>query len=420
MAHDGRPPVVTFEKVLEARRRAGGRVLRTPARQSPKLAELTGAADIWLKLENWHYAGSFKERGALNALLTLDPEQRRRGVVTASAGNHAQALALHAQKLGVPCKVVMPESTPQVKIQGAKRFGAQIALMGEVLDESMVEARRIVAEEGFALIHPFDDAAVIAGQGTATLELLEDAPDLEIVVIPIGGGGLAAGGALAIEGVRAAGGPAITLVGVEPTMYPSMRLALEGSTERPVGGDTIAEGIAVKGAGAIPVSILKPRLAPADIVLAEEWAIEEAVVHFAMLEKTIAEGAGAAGLAALLAEPERFRGRRVGIILCGGNIDVRLLGQVMARHLVRVKRRVRLRVACPDQPGRLARITEVLRAAGANVIDVVHDRLALDVPAKDTQIDVVMETDSAAVTDAVLAQLRAAGFPKARLVDPGS
>ncbi len=419
MRDDTTPMTISFDDVLAARRRAAGRLPRTPTRPSAKLAALTGAREVWLKLENQFHAGSFKERGALNALLCLAEPARRAGVVTASAGNHAQALAYHATRLGVSAKIVMPISTPQVKVDGTRRFGGEVVLAGEVFDEAVEAARAIESEERRTFVHAFDDPAVIAGQGTATLELLEDQPGLDMVVIPVGGGGLIAGGVIAAEGVAAAGGPRTDVLGVETAMFPSLRNALDGKP-RAVGGDTIAEGIAVKAVGAAPLAVLRGRLEPSDVMLVSESGVEEAIVALAMQEKTVVEGAGAAGLAALMENPERFRNRVVGLIICGGNIDARLLAQVLARHLVRTRKRARIRVECSDRPGRLAEITSVLRLAGANVIDVLHDRLALDIPAKDTVIDVIIETDAAEATLSVVERLRESGFDRARLLEGGA
>lgn len=402
----------TIADVLAARERIAGAVARTPTRRAPKLAELVSAREVWVKFDNQQHTGAFKERGALNALLTLDAQRAKKGVVTASAGNHAQALAHHATRLGISTVVVMPVGTPQVKVDGAKKFGAKVVLRGEYFEDAMAAARAIEAEEGRALVHPFDDAAVIAGQATATLELLEDAPGVEIVPVQVGGGGLISGAHLAAE----AQGGAARIIGVEPAMYPCMKNALDGAN-RPVGGDTIAEGIAVKGAGEITQALCRERMSGDDILLVDEDAIEEAVVTLAMKEKTVAEGAGAAGLAALTAYPDLFADRVVGILVCGGNIDARLLGQVLARHLVRTRRRARIRVECRDQPGHLAGITAVLRESGANVIDVLHDRLALEVPAKDTIIDLIIETDDEAATLQVVENLHAAGFPRARIIE---
>ncbi len=407
---------LTFEAVLEARERAAGQLPRTPTRASITLADRTSASAVWLKLENHHYAGSFKERGALNAILTLPPEQAEAGVVAASAGNHAQALAYHARRCGVSAKIVMPVGTPHVKVEGTRRFGAEIVLAGDVFDDSMAEARRIEAEEGRALIHAFDNPAVIAGQGTATLELLEDAPELDYLIVPVGGGGLIAGALLAVEGFTKKNGAGPKVIGVETEMYPSLRNELDMGG-RKVGGGTIAEGIAIKSPGGAPLSIIRPRMKAEDVLLVEEAQIEEAVVALAMGEKSVAEGAGAAGVAALLQHSRRFADARVGVIVCGGNIDARLLGQVLARHLVRVRRRARVRVQCVDRPGRLAEITTILHAMNANVMDVMHDRLALDAPAKDTVIDLVIETDHESVMRDVIKRLQEAGFPRARLMD---
>ncbi len=404
----------TFDDVMAARARLAGRLERTPTRRAPKLESLTGARRVWLKIDAFLHTGSFKERGALNALSCLSEDEAKAGVVTASAGNHAQALAHHAAKLGISAKIVMPEPTPFVKVQGTRKRQATVVLHGDVVDDAMEEARRIAEAEGRALIHPFDDERVIAGQGTALVELLEDADDVESVVCPVGGGGLLAGSLLSAEGVRGADAPSV--FGVEPTMFPSLRNALRGDPQ-PVGGATVAEGVAVKRVGEAPLDVIRPRMGLERALIVSEAAIEEAVVHLAMREKIVAEGAGALGLAALLEHREAFEDRAVALLVCGGNIDPSLLGSVLSRHLVRARRRARLRVECPDRPGRLAEITAILTKAGANVIDVQHDRLAVDVPAKETMIDVVIETDTAQVTFDVLDTLHAKGFPNARLLE---
>ncbi len=418
---------LTPEDVLAARARLGEAVERTPARAAPALARQSGARNIWLKLDTLLPTGAFKERGALNALLKLSPDQARRGVVTASAGNHAQALAYHGGRLGVAVTVVMATHTPQVKIAGTRRLGARVVLEGEAFDDALAEARRLEADEGLTLIHPFDDAAVIAGQGVGILEFLEDAPDIDTLLIPVGGGGLIAGALLAAQ---AAGGPRREVLGVEPAMYPSMRLALsenaealdvEGDPEARhgvLGGHTIAEGVAVKRAGALTAALCRNlSLTAQDIVLVSEPAIEEAIVALAMTEKLVTEGAGALGLAAVIEHEDRVRERAVGLHVCGGNIDARLLAQVLARHLVRTRRRARLRVECFDRPGSLAEVTAALTAEGVNIIDVLHNRMVVDVPAKETRVDFVIETDDAAITEAVVARLRRSGFPRARILD---
>ncbi len=422
-----RAGALSADDVLAARARLGAATERTPVRVAPALAQRCGARDVWLKLDTLLPTGAFKERGALNALLMLSPEQARRGVVTASAGNHAQALAYHGGRLGVSVTVVMATHTPQVKIAGARRLGARVMLEGDAFDDALAQARRLEAEDGLTLVHPFDDAAVIAGQGVGILEFLEDAPDIDTLLIPVGGGGLIAGALLAAE---AAGGPRREVLGVEPAMYPSMRLALgdaaalldmEGDPEARhgvLGGHTIAEGVAVKRAGLLTAAVCRRfGLTAQDIVLVSEPAIEEAIVELAMTEKLVSEGAGALGLAAVIEHEDRVRERRVGLHVCGGNIDARLFAQVLARHLVRTRRRARLRVECFDRPGSLADVTAALTAEGVNIIDVLHNRMVVDVPAKETRVDFVIETDDAAITEAVVARLRRSGFPRARILD---
>ncbi len=394
--------------VLEARPHVQAGVARTPTRRAPNLELRAPAAEIWIKVDSQTPSGSFKERGAFNALRLLSPEAAAKGVVAASAGNHARALAVHARALGVSAVIVMPSGTPHVKVEGTRERGARVVIEGDTVDEAVQAARDIAASEGRTFIHPFDDAGVIAGQGVAVLEFLEDAGPLDDLIVPIGGGGLMAGILLALDAYAQAQAsqraPIPRVWGAEPWMYPSMRASL-GGIEPVTGGDTIAEGVAVKRPGGLTQAIIAARLTADDILLAHEAQIEEAVVAFALGEKLVVEGAGALGLAALKAHPEHFAGRRVGLLACGGNIDAGLFGQVLARHLVRQRRRARLRVECRDQPGRLAELTGLIHRLGVNVIDVQHDRLALDVPAKNTVIDVVIEADCGETTDLVLAAL---------------
>ncbi len=415
------PALPTAEDVLSARARMAGQLPRTLTRDAPRLAQEHGAAGVQLKIDTALTTGSFKERGALNAILSLTPEQAQRGVITASAGNHAQALAYHARKRGITVTVVMPAHTPKVKIAGARHLGAEVVLHGEEFDEALAEARRREAEEGLAFVHAFDDPAVIAGQGVAVLEMLEDAPDIDTLLVPIGGGGLISGALLAEETLRAAraaqGRPPLRILGVEPAMYPSMRYALGGRDDVPLGGRTIAEGVAVKRAGGLTMRVCRARMTAQEILTVSEPAIEEAVVALAMGEKLIAEGAGALGLAAMMEHRDIIRARHVGLMICGGNIDARLMAQVLARHLVRTRRRARLRVECLDQPGSLSRVSAILMQEGVNIIDVLHNRMVVDVPAKETRIDLVIETDDASITEGVVKRLRAEGFPGARILD---
>ncbi|OGN44631.1 MAG: threonine ammonia-lyase [Caulobacterales bacterium RIFCSPHIGHO2_01_FULL_70_19] len=375
---------VTFDDILAARARIAGQVDRTPVRHSRRLSQLTGA-EVWIKFDNLHFTGSFKERGALNRLLQLTPEERRRGVVAASAGNHAQALAYHGGRLGVPVTIVMPEGTPFVKIDGTRAHGANVVIKGQDFTGSTEEAHRLRDEEGFVFVSAFDDAGIVAGQGVCGLEFMEDAPDLEALIIPIGGGGLIAGSAIAAKGLK----PSVRIFGVEAAMYPSFTARRRGEPPR-CGGQTIAEGIAIKAVGEIPFALADPLVE--DVMVCEEADFEKGVAFLATLEKTVAEGAGAGGLAALLAYPDRFRGMKVGLELTGGNIDSRMLAVVLNRELVREKRLVVFRILGDDRPGMLAKMSAVIGGLGGNIIDVVHNRLALDVPAKGAEFDIMVET----------------------------
>ncbi|MBU2117635.1 MAG: threonine ammonia-lyase [Alphaproteobacteria bacterium] len=393
---------VTFQDILDARDRIAGQVDRTPVRHSRKLSELTGA-DVWVKYDNLHYTGSFKERGALNRLSLLDAAERKRGVVAASAGNHAQALAYHGARLGVPVTIVMPEGTPFVKIEGTRRHGADVVIKGLDFTGSTEEAHRLRDEEGFVFISAFDDAGIVAGQGVCGLEFLDDAPELEALLIPIGGGGLIAGTSIAAKGLK----PSIRIFGVEAAMYPSFAARRRGETAK-CGGQTIAEGIAIKAVGDIPFALADPLVE--DVIVCEEADFEKAVAFYATLEKTVAEGAGAGGLAALLAAPERFRGMKVGLVLCGGNIDSRMLAVVLNRELVREKRLVVYRILGDDRPGMLSKMSAVIGGLGGNIIDVVHNRLALDVPAKGAEFDIMVETRGEAHAIEIRHGLEGAGY----------
>ena len=394
---------LNLDHIRAAADRIKGRVERTPCRRSRTLSAITGA-DVWVKFENLQFTASFKERGALNRLLQLTEDERRRGVIAASAGNHAQALAYHGAQLGVPVTIVMPHATPTVKVEHTRDFGATVVLDGGTYDDADAHARQLCAERGLVFIHPFNDNEVMAGQGTLALEMLEDAPDLEVLPVPIGGGGLISGVAVAAKALR----PEVSIVGVEAAMYPSFTARMRGMTGR-IGGATIAEGIAVKAVGDLAYACARPLVD--DVLLVEERYLEQAVALYANVEKTVAEGAGAAALAALLAYPERFRGRRCGLILCGGNIDTRLLAGVLTRELVRERRIATVRIVGDDRPGLLATVSAVIGDAGGNIIEVRHNRLALDVPAKGAEFDIVVETRDASHTDAIGAALRAHGHP---------
>jgi len=398
---------VTLADIENARRTIAGQVLRTPMLPAPKLSALTGA-DVFVKYENLQVTNSFKERGAVTKLASLTPEERARGVIAMSAGNHAQAVAYHAARLGIPATIVMPEATPYVKVAATRAYGAEVVLHGEGMSEAQARAADIAEEQTLTWVHPYDDPFVIAGQGTIALEMLEEAGDLDVLVIPIGGGGLIAGNAIAARGVK----PAIEVIGAEAALYPSMWNALRGRNS-PVGGATLAEGIAVKDVGRMTLPICRELVA--DIVLVGEAELERAVNAFLTLQKAMAEGAGAAGLAAMLAEPKKFRGRKVGLILCGGNIDPRILASIMVRELERDNRIMSFRLTIPDRPGVLGQIATRLGDLGANILEVDHRRLFLDVPAKGARLDVTVETRDRAHADAILAAFQEAGFEPQRI-----
>ncbi|MES2001205.1 MAG: threonine ammonia-lyase [Pseudomonadota bacterium] len=394
--------VVTIADIRAAAERIRGAVVRTPMLISRTLSEIVGA-EIWLKFENLQFTAAYKERGALNKLLQLTAEERARGVIAASAGNHAQAVAYHGKRLGIPVTIVMPEPTPTVKVMQTEGHGAAVVLFGAMFDDAYAKARELTLENGFVFVHPFDDRDIIAGAGTLGLEMLEDTPDLDTIVVPIGGGGLMSGIAIAARAIR----PEIELVGVEAELYPSMKCAVEGCA-MPLGGDTLAEGIAVKQPGALTASILKQLVN--EFVLVSERDLERAVAMLVGIEKTVVEGAGAAGLAAILANPKRFAGKKVATILCGGNIDTHLLANVLVRDLVRQGRIARLKIAAEDRPGALALITEQFHDAGVNIIEINHSRIFTRLPAKDTVIEVECEARDAAAIDDVVKRLEAAGF----------
>ena len=394
------PP--TIDDIRAAAERIEGAIVRTPMLMSRTLSERIGA-EVWLKFENLQFTSAYKERGALNKLLQLTDEERARGVITASAGNHAQAVAYHARRLGIPATIVMPAPTPTVKVSQTQGHGAQVILEGNMFDDAYARARELELEQGLVFVHPFDDPMVIAGQGTLALEMLEVAPDLDTFCIPIGGGGLMSGIAIAARAHK----PDITLYGAEAELYPSMKCAIEGCA-LPIGGDTLAEGIAVKRPGDLTSAILRDLVD--EILLVAERDLEHAVALLVTVEKSVVEGAGAAGLAAMLAQPERFAGRKVATVLCGGNIDTHLLANVLVRELVRTGRIARLRVAAQDQPGALAAITAKFHEAGVNIIEIRHSRIFTALPAKDTVIEVECEARDSAAIDQVERMLEAAGF----------
>ncbi len=397
------PLPVTLADIEAAAKAIEGQIEHTPLRYSRTLSEITGA-QVWIKFENLQFTASFKERGALNKLLSLSNSEKAAGVVAMSAGNHAQGVAYHASRLGIPSTIVMPKGTPFVKIEHTRNFGATVIIHGETLGDADAHARKLEKEQGLTFVHPFDDKHVIAGQGTIGLEIMEALPDFDVMVIPVGGGGLSAGIATAIKARR----PATSIIGVEPALYPSLSAELRGE-EAQVGGATIAEGIAVKKVGKLTAQILRRLMER--VILVSEDELERAVTLFVTVEKSVAEGAGAAGLAALLAEPETFKGRKVVLVLCGGNIDTRLLASVLTRSLVREKRITSVRIIGNDQPGLLAKVSTVIGENGGNIIEVFHNRMALDVPAKGAEFDITIETRDALHTLEIIEALTEAGFP---------
>ena len=399
--------MVTLGDIEAARRVIDGHVLRTPLLAAPQLSALTGA-EVFVKYENLQVTHSFKERGACVKLAALSPDERRRGVIAMSAGNHAQAVAYHARRLGIPATIVMPVTTPFVKVHATEAFGANVVLDGETLTEAQRRAETIAAERNLVWVHPYDDPRIIAGQGTIALEMLEDAPDLDALVIPVGGGGLIGGNAVAAKGKK----PSIDIVGVECALYPSMWNAIHQGN-RPCGGATLAEGIAVKNVGKLTLPLVRELVS--DIILVEEPLLESAVNAFVTLQKAMAEGAGAAGLAAMLAKPKAFAGRKVGLILCGGNIDPRILASIMVRELERADRIVSFRLTIPDRPGILGQIASRLGELGANILGVEHHRLFLDVPAKGAKLDVTVETRDGLHAEQIFRALADEGYQPVRI-----
>jgi threonine dehydratase len=380
-------------------------ITKTPLVPAPALSDAVGG-EIWLKLETQHPTGSFKERGALNKLLTLNPNERGAGVVAMSAGNHAQGVAYHARRLGIPATIVMPEGTPFTKIDRTESLGATVVLEGDSLIAARRAADALANDKGLVPVHPYDDPAVIAGQGTIALEMLADQPELDTLIVPIGGGGLVSGIAVATKALR----PQIEIVGVQSALYPAMIDALNGKPpDTAAAGATLAEGIAVKEPGQLTRRVVAALVA--DILLADDTQIEAAIEHLVDREKLVVEGAGAAGVAALLANPKRFRGKRVGIVITGGNIDARLLASVLMRGLVREGCLVRLRSELPDVPGALARLSAVIGARGGNIVEVHHQRLFQDASVKRAELDVVIETQNRRHVTAIVAALISAGFP---------
>jgi threonine dehydratase len=392
----------TLDDIKTAAERIKGSVIRTPMMKSNTLSEIVDA-EVWLKFENLQFTAAYKERGALNKLLQLSDVERSRGVVAASAGNHAQAVAYHGRRLGIPVTIVMPISTPMIKVTQTEGHGANVVLHGERFDDAYTHARELEQQHGYIFVHPFDDVAVMSGAGTVALEMMEDAPDLDMLVIPIGGGGLISGVATAAKALK----PGIQVIGVEAELYPSMKNVVENG-HGAIGGDTLAEGIAVKEPGQLTRAIIADLVDRIDLVA--ERDIEHAVAMLVNIEKTVVEGAGAAGLAAILAQPERFRGRKIGTTLCGGNIDTHLLANVLVRELVRCGRIARLRIAAQDRPGALAAITAKFHECGVNIIETNHHRIFTRLPAKDTVIEVECEARDSQAIETLIKRLEGAGF----------
>jgi threonine dehydratase len=396
---------LTLDDVRAAARVIEGQVLVTPCLKSRTLSAIVGA-EVWLKFENHQFTASFKERGALVKLASLDAMQRAAGVIAVSAGNHAQGVAFHASRLGIPAVIVMPRHTPHVKVEHTRVHGAEVILVGDDFDEAKAHALRIADERRLTLVHPYDDPLVIAGQGTIALEMLAAAPELDTLVVPIGGGGMISGIATAAKALR----PGIEIIGAEAERFPSMRCALDGST--PVfGSSTLAEGIAVKVPGTLTLEIVRRLVS--DVLLVGEGDIERAILLLLEIEKTVAEGAGAVGLATLMRYRERFAGRRVGIVICGGNIDPLTLADVIQRGMVRTGRLTRITVRLRDLPGSLARVTAAIGEANANIEEVHHQRAFTNLPLQDAEVQFVLETRGFEHARQVAATIEAAGFPVA-------
>jgi threonine dehydratase len=399
---------VTLADVEQAAQRIKGKVVRTPFLRSETLSRIINA-DIWLKFENLQFTASFKERGALNTLLQLSPQERQRGIIAMSAGNHAQGVAYHAGHLGIPTTIVMPSFTPNTKVTHTRGHGARVVLHGDTLAEAGAEAHRLAEAQKLVFVHPYDDPRIIAGQGTVALEMLQDAPELDALVVPVGGGGLISGCAVAARGLK----PDIKVFGVETEKFSAMRQMLAGEAVS-TGGDTIAEGIAVHDVGRLPLLVCRALLER--VVSVDEVTIERAIALLIEVEKTVTEGAGAAGLAALLAHPDLFKAHKVGVVLSGGNIDTRLLASVLLRGLVRDGRIVRLRLMIGDAPGQLARVAGLIGKAGGNIVEVQHQRLFGGVVAKATELDVTVETRDRNHVNELVAALEAEGF-KVRVLE---
>ncbi|KEO90370.1 threonine dehydratase [Erythrobacter longus] len=396
------PADLTLDDVRAAAARIEGSVVKTPMMHSKTLSEITGA-EIWLKFENQQFTAAYKERGALNALLHLTEEQKKRGVIAASAGNHSQGLSYHGTRLGVPVTIVMPKTTPTVKVMQTESVGGNVVLEGETFDDAYAYACELKEERGLTFVHPFDDPHVAAGQGTVALEMLEVKPDLDCLVTPIGGGGLISGMATVARELA----PNVEIVGVQAGLYPSMFAKLKGE-EMACGGDTLAEGIAVKQPGHFTSQVIAEKVD--DILLVDEPELEKAVSLLLQIEKTVVEGAGAAGLAAVLDNPERFAGKKVGLVLCGGNIDTRLLANVLLRDLARQGRLARLRVTLQDRPGALFKVMRLFDEHNVNIIEIYHQRIFTTLPAKGLITDIECEARDAQQVEQLVQALREARY----------
>ncbi len=398
---------ISFSDVQAAAARIAGGVAQTPTLYAQTLSELLGC-ELWLKFENLQFTASFKERGALNKLLSLNAEEKSRGVIAMSAGNHAQGVAYHAKRLGIPATIVMPRFTPQVKVRNTQSHGAKVVLHGDTLLEAGTQARLLASQYQYVFVHPYDDPLIAAGQGTIAIEMLRDAPDLDVLVIPVGGGGLISGIAVAAKHLK----PSIVMIGVESERYPALSQRRAGQAIV-TGGDTIAEGIAVRDIGVLANAVTDALVS--DVLVVPESAIENAIVRLLEIEKTVVEGAGAAGLAALDVYRERFKGKRVGVVLCGGNIDSRMLASVLLRALAHDGRLMRLRLNIPDVSGSLVKVLTHVAESGGNLIDVKHERLFGDISAKATEVELTVEMRDAEHAQALITLLKQSGFTPIRI-----
>ena len=399
--------LLTLDHVQAAHARIRDSIVATPTLHSQTLSKLTGA-NIYLKFENLQFTAAYKERGALNAILLLSEEQRNKGVIAASAGNHAQGLSYHGTRLGIPVTIVMPIPTPTVKVMQTESVGGKVVLFGETFDDAYKHARQLEAEQGLTFVHPFDDPNVAAGPGTVALEMLESIPSLDMLVVPIGGGGLLSGMGTAARALK----PDIGLIGVQAELYPSM-YALLNNLQMPCEGDTLAEGIAVKVPGAFTSEVIRELVD--EIVLVSEAELETAVSLLLQIEKTVVEGAGAAGLAAVMANPEIFAGKNVGIVLCGGNIDTRLLANVLLRDLARSGRLARLRLTLQDRPGALYKVMRLFNEHNVNIIEIYHQRIFTTLPAKGLITDIECEARDAEQLQGLVDGLNVAGYKVERV-----